>query len=97
MAQNSKSHTEMRALNDSGFGMKAPVQQQKMPANHPQRQMHPLSVETRPTDRRRQETTSRVPTGNSGNYGDRLMAMQGRLPQGSRAQANGEKSLRSEL
>jgi hypothetical protein len=92
--QNLKSATEMRALNDSGFGMKAPVQQ-KMSAG-PQRQMHALPAEGRNMDRRAQEPVSRVPTGNSGNYGDRLMAMQARMPQGNRAQPNGEKSLRSE-
>ena len=92
----SKSHTELRALNDSGFGMKAPLQQQKMPGDHAQRQMHPLSVENRPPERRAQATSSRLSAGNNGNYGDRLMALQGRIAQGGRTQANGEKTLRSE-
>ncbi|GHJ86919.1 hypothetical protein NliqN6_3321 [Naganishia liquefaciens] len=85
-AQQGKSHTELRALNDSGFGMKAPLQQLNNPVNHAQRQMHSLSANSRQTER--------IIAANSGNYGDRLMAMQARLPQGGRGPANGEKSLR---
>lgn len=95
---NSKAHTEMRALNDSGFGMKAPMSLKKAPSNQPQRQSHAQQGPNQDMDRRGIEARSRVvprlPTDTSGSYGDRLMALQSRVPQG-RLQ-NGESSIRSE-
>ncbi|KAJ9110973.1 hypothetical protein QFC20_002740 [Naganishia adeliensis] len=95
MLGNSKSHTEMRALNDSGFGMKAPMSLKKTPGNQPQRASHMQAAGNQNLERRGPENRPRVPTENGGNYGDRLMALQGRVPQGR--SSNGESSLRSEL
>lgn len=92
---NSKSHTEMRALNDSGFGMKAPMSLKKTPANQPQRASHMQAAGNLNMENRGPENRPRVPKENGGNYGDRLMALQGRVPQGG--SSNGESSLRSEL
>jgi hypothetical protein len=92
---NSKSHTEMRALNDSGFGMKAPMSLKKTPANQPQHASHVQAAGIQSMERRAPENRPRVPAENGGNYGDRLMALQGRAPQGR--SVHGESSLRSEL
>lgn len=91
---NGKSSTEMRAMNDSGFGMKATVSSKKTPANHPQSSSHMQAARNPSTEGRGPENRPRVPMDNGGNYGDRVMALQGRVQQG---RPNGESGLRSEL
>ncbi|KAJ9096411.1 hypothetical protein QFC21_005233 [Naganishia friedmannii] len=95
MLNNVKSHTDIRALNDSGFGMKPPVANAKAVVEKHRYQQQPQDNQPRAENRSAQITNSNMQDKNrNGTYPDRVMALQaqGRMLGGGQQQGGGSGS-----
>jgi hypothetical protein len=100
LLNNAKSYTDIRALNDSGFGMKVPVANLKAVVENHRYQQQPTANRQRADNRNAQIMNSNIQDKNrTGSYADRVMALQGRVPTGGQQQVGGGAGsmLRSEL
>ncbi|KAJ9106727.1 hypothetical protein QFC19_003039 [Naganishia cerealis] len=89
-----KPHAEMRALNDSGFGMKPPMIHAKVVSDKQQRYQQ-LQVNRPRAENQGAENMSRMPDkSGTGSYADRVMALQGRVLRGGQQQGGVDNALR---
>ncbi|KAJ9114309.1 hypothetical protein QFC22_005761 [Naganishia vaughanmartiniae] len=94
MLNNVKSHTDIRALNDSGFGMKPPVANVKAVVEKHRYQQQPPETRLRADNQSAQIMTNNMQDrGRTSSYADRIMALPGRGLAAGQQQGGGAGSM----